>query len=129
MPELESLRPALARQGIDLVGLNVDADADADVRGFLRDYPVGYPVLVGGVPLIESIYATDQLSVPLSILVDEGGLVAEIIPGWSNETRARFAALAGTEASTAAQNTDARKPAPKAEANRASSSPRRRKRG
>lgn len=96
MPELERLRPALARRGIDLIGLNVDAEPDADIRGFLRDNPVSYTVLVGGVPLIESFYATDQLSVPLSVLVDERGIVTEIIPGWSNETRARFDKLAGS---------------------------------
>lgn len=95
MPELERLRPALAGKGIDLVGLNVDADPTADVRGFLKDNPVKYTILVGGVPLIESLYATDQLSVPLSVLVDERGIVTEIIPGWSNETRARFDRLAG----------------------------------
>ncbi|MCP9494533.1 MAG: redoxin family protein [Pyrinomonadaceae bacterium MAG19_C2-C3] len=95
MPELERLRPALAREGIDLVGLNVDSDPTADVRGFLKDNPVKYTILVGGVGLIESLYATDQLSVPLSVLVDERGIVTEIIPGWSNETRARFDRLAG----------------------------------
>jgi len=100
MPELERLRPSLARGGIDLIGLNVDAEPDADIRGFLRENPVRYKVLVGGVPLIESFYATDQLSVPLSVLVDERGIVTEIIPGWSNETRARFNKIAGTAEKT-----------------------------
>ena len=95
MPELDRLRPLLAKNSIDLVGLNVDSDADANVRGFLRDNPVRYPVLMGGVGLIERVYATDQLSVPLSILIDERGIVSEIIPGWSAETRTRFARLAG----------------------------------
>ena len=100
MPELERLRPALAQKGIDLIGLNVDADPTADVRGFLKDNSVRYTILVGGVPLIETLYATDQLSVPLSVLVDERGIVTEIIPGWSNETRARFDRLAGIKDAT-----------------------------
>jgi thiol-disulfide isomerase/thioredoxin len=103
MPELDRLRPALARNGIDLIGLNVDVDPEADVRGFLRDNPVKYPVLLGGVPVIETFYATDQLSVPLTVLVDEAGNVAEIIPGWSAETRARFDVLAGNRAQQPAQ--------------------------
>ena len=95
MPELERLRTRLAARGIDLVGLNVDAEPNADVRGYLRERRVGYPNYIGGVTAIENIYATDEMSVPLNIVVDERGLVAELIPGWSDQTQARFAALAG----------------------------------
>lgn len=97
MPELEHLRAPLAANGVDLVGLNVDSEPNVDVRGFLRENRVGYPVYTGGVPAIEGLYATDELSVPMSILIDEHGVVREIIPGWSPATRKRFSALAGTE--------------------------------
>jgi len=95
MPELEKLRPRLAARGLDLIGLNVDTDPAADVRGFIRAQRVQYPNFLGGVGAIESLYATDELSVPMSIIVDERGIVTEIIPGWSAETQKRFAALAG----------------------------------
>jgi len=95
MPELEKLRLPLAARGIDLIGLNVDSDPAADVRGFIREKRVGYPNFLGGVRAIESLYATDELSVPMSIIVDERGIVTEIIPGWSAETQKRFRALAG----------------------------------
>ncbi len=95
MPELEKLRPRLAAQGITLMGLNVDSDPAADVRGFIRAHRVQYPNYFGGVAAIEKLYATDELSVPMSILVDERGIVTEIIPGWSAETRKRFSVLAG----------------------------------
>jgi thiol-disulfide isomerase/thioredoxin len=95
MPELEKLRAPLAARGIDLVGLNVDTDPAADVRGFLRENRVSYPIYLGGVPAVEGLYATDELSVPMSILVDERGVVLEVIPGWSAKTRQRFEALAG----------------------------------
>ena len=97
MPELDAIRARLAARGVDLVGLNVDTEPDVNLRGFLRENRVGYPVFVGGVPAIERIYATDQLSVPMSFMVDERGVVTEIIPGWSPATRKRFSALAGTE--------------------------------
>jgi thiol-disulfide isomerase/thioredoxin len=95
MPELEKLRTGFAARGLDLVGLNVDSEPKADVRGFIREHRVGYPNFVGGVAAIESLYATDELSVPMSIVVDERGIVTEIIPGWSAETQKRFRALAG----------------------------------
>ena len=101
MPELEKLRPRLAARGLDLIGLNVDTDPQADVRGFIRAQRVTYPNFLGGVKVIESLYATDELSVPMSIIVDERGIVTEIIPGWSAETRKRFAALAGDSRATA----------------------------
>ncbi|MDQ1590089.1 MAG: enediyne biosynthesis protein [Pyrinomonadaceae bacterium] len=95
MPELEKLRAPLAARGIDLMGLNVDSDPAADVGGFIKMHRVQYPNYLGGVRAIESLYATDELSVPMSIVVDERGVVTEIIPGWSAETRKRFGVLAG----------------------------------
>ncbi|HEY0078649.1 MAG TPA: redoxin family protein [Pyrinomonadaceae bacterium] len=97
MPELERLRPLLAARGIDLVGVNVDTEPKADIKGFLRDHPVRYNVLVGGLPLVERLFLTDDLSVPLSLVIDERGVVSELIPGWSHETQRRFAELSGTK--------------------------------
>ena len=95
MPELDKLRARLAARGLDLVGLNVDTDPKADVRGFLQENRVGYPVYLGGVPAVESLYATDELSVPLSFVVDERGVVTEVIRGWSARTQRRFEELMG----------------------------------
>jgi thiol-disulfide isomerase/thioredoxin len=95
MPELERIRAGLARSGVDLVGLNVDTDPQADVRGFVRQMRVTYPVFTGGVAAVESLFATDEMAVPLSLVVNEKGIVTEVIPGWSAETQRRFAALAG----------------------------------
>jgi thiol-disulfide isomerase/thioredoxin len=95
MREIEHLRPGLESAGIDVLGLNVDTDAEADLAGFLRRTGASYRVVRGGVPAIEALYTTDELTVPLSLLVDERGIVREIMPGWSDETRRRFSALAG----------------------------------
>ena len=65
------------------------------VRGFLRENRVGYPIFLGGVGSIERLYATDELSVPMSILIDDKGVVRELFPGWSERTHKRFAALSG----------------------------------
>jgi thiol-disulfide isomerase/thioredoxin len=94
MPELEKMRPRFAARGIDLIGINVDTETNVNVRKYVAEKRVAYPILIGGIPAIEQIYATDELSVPLSILVDENGIVQNLIPGWSAETRRTFAALA-----------------------------------
>ena len=96
MPELEHLRPLLASRGIDIIGLNVDTvPEEARIKKFIARTGVGYAIYVGGVPAIEQLYATDELTIPVSFLVDEQGVVTEIIPGWSSETQRRLAALAG----------------------------------
>lgn len=95
MPELEKLRPQLAERGIDLIGLNVDTEPGAPIRRFLEKTGVQYPSFVGGVAVIEQLYATDEMSVPMSVVVNDRGVVEEIIPGWSPETRRSFAALGG----------------------------------
>ena len=95
MPELQRLAPRLAARGVDLVGLNVDAGGTTQlVESYLRDVRVTYANLIGGVPAIERLYATDEQSVPLSLLVDDRGTVLEIIPGWSARTQERLEALA-----------------------------------
>lgn len=98
MPELEKIRTKLAARGVDLIGLNVDSEKGANVKGYVAKSRITYPILVGGVTAIENIYATDELSVPLTIMVDDKGIVTDLIPGWSLETQRKFAALTGGEA-------------------------------
>lgn len=97
MPELQKIRPQLAARGIDIVGLNVDTEKGVNIRRYLTEKKITYPVFVGGVPAIEGVYATDELSVPLSILLDDKGVVIDVIPGWSAETRRKFDLLVGGE--------------------------------
>ena len=98
MPELEALRSRLAAGGVDVVGLNVDADPDADVAGYAADSGVSYPILVAGPEALGRIYAGDEVTVPLSFVIDADGVVTELLPGWSDESRQRLEALAGDHA-------------------------------
>lgn len=95
MPELEKMRVRLAARGIDLIGINVDTEKNVNVKGYVAQKRITYPIVIGGVSAIENIYATDELSVPLTILVDESGIVKDLIPGWSAETQRKFAAMTG----------------------------------
>ena len=99
MPELQALNAKLAARGIDLVGLNVDTEPKTDVKGFVAGKRITYPILLGGAVAAEHLYATEELTVPLSIVVDDRGIVVELIPGWSAKTARRFAELAGSERS------------------------------
>lgn len=97
MPELEKIRARLAARNIDIIGVNVDTEPNVNIRKYVSEKRVTYPILIGGIPVIEQLYATDELSVPLSILIDEKGIVRDLIPGWSAETQRKFALLVGEE--------------------------------
>jgi thiol-disulfide isomerase/thioredoxin len=94
MPELQALYARLKSSGVDLVGLSVDLEPDADVARSAREAGVTYPIYRGRTDAVEALFATDQLSVPLSVLVDERGTVSQIIDGWSERTRKAFEMLA-----------------------------------
>jgi len=104
MPELETLRAKLSEHGVDLIGLNVDTETDAPVKSFINEKGVKYPIFIGGIPVIEQLYATDDLRVPISIVVNDRGIVTDIISGWSVETERKFRALVGEATKLPAQN-------------------------
>jgi len=93
IPELQRISSDLATRNIDVIGLNLDTDPNANVKGYLEKRQVSYLNLIGGVAAIEGIYATDQLFVPLSILIDHRGTVVDVISGWSAESQQKFARL------------------------------------
>ena len=89
MPELEALRSRLAARGIDLVGVSVDAEKDAPVAEYARAR-VTYPVYRLDPADLERLYRSDDVTVPLSFLLEADGRVAELVPGWSDASRRRF---------------------------------------
>ncbi|HKZ77521.1 MAG TPA: redoxin family protein [Pyrinomonadaceae bacterium] len=105
MTELQALNAKLSARGVDLVGLNVDTEPGTDVKGFLARQRVIYPILIGGVQTVEQLYATDEMAVPLSVVINDRGVITELIPGWSAQTRRRFVDLAGTGSGAPASRT------------------------
>jgi thiol-disulfide isomerase/thioredoxin len=97
MPELNRLYSALSKSGVDLVGLNVDAEPDGKVEPFLKTVPVDYPIYVGGVATIGQLFATDDMSVPLSVVVGPTGRVEQLLSGWSPSTKRALESLASAE--------------------------------
>lgn len=95
MPELNRLHPVLAKNGTDLIGLNVDAEPEGKLEPFLKAVPVDYPIYVGGVSTIGQLFATEDMSVPLSVVVGPTGRVEQLLSGWSSETKRALETLAG----------------------------------
>ncbi len=94
MPELEAMRSRLAERGIDLVGVNVDTETDAPVAEYARAR-VTYPVYRIDPADLGRLFTTDEVTVPLSLLLEEDGRLAELVPGWSDASRRRFEHILG----------------------------------
>jgi len=94
MPELEAMRPRLAARGIDLVGVSVDTERDAPVAEYARAR-VTYPIYRLDPAEMGRLYKTDEVTVPLSFLLEADGRLAELVPGWSAASRRRFEEILG----------------------------------
>jgi len=88
------MRGRLAERGIDLVGVSVDTEKDAPVADYARAR-VTYPVYRIDPADMGRLYVTDEVTVPLSFLLEADGRVSELIPGWSDASRRRFEHILG----------------------------------
>lgn len=88
MPELELLH---AQGKFAVVGINLDNPEQlTKVKPHLKRMGISYENLTRGRGVIESIYAGEELFVPISFLLDENGVVLEIFSGWSAEIKTRL---------------------------------------
>ena len=97
MPELSRLQDKLAAAGVDLIGVSLDFRQWDAALFYLEERSIRYKNVLLDEKDIEKIYSSPQLTVPLTLLVDEEGRVLEAHSGWSAETRARLLALASEE--------------------------------
>jgi thiol-disulfide isomerase/thioredoxin len=99
IPYLQKLHTAHASQGLELVGISVDARGEDDaIRAFMQDFGMTYPIWRDPDERIQSLYKA--LGVPASYLIDRGGVIRWRRLGIIREsdttfTQALTAALAG----------------------------------
>ncbi|MEY4683592.1 MAG: hypothetical protein RLZ25_51 [Pseudomonadota bacterium] len=74
MKEFSKVHDTLGAQGLQFVGIAIDDPAT--VRAYLRDYPVNYPVLVGGqeVPSWADSLGNDLSALPFTVILDRKGI-------------------------------------------------------
>ena len=97
MPELERIHQAAGEEGLRVIGISIDDATTRDrVPEFLKELGVTYPIAVADDEFIEKLYATDNVVVPISLLLDAQGRVSDLLPGWTPETRRRLKALSSS---------------------------------
>ncbi len=94
IPELVKNYPRLRKSDVEIVGLSLDAGGLDVVNRYVDKRKVNYPVFVADGSLIEKIYATSEVFIPLSFVLDERGVITEIHSGWSPKTKASIERLA-----------------------------------
>ncbi len=94
MPELERIHEAAGEKGWRVIGISIDDATTRDrVPEFLKEMGVSYPIAVAEAEFIRKFYTTDNVAVPISLLLDANGTILELLPGWTPETRRRLEAL------------------------------------
>lgn len=83
IPLLVKLQAKYAAQGLQVVGIATDEQNEKDVRTFMRQMVVNYPILMGDnrVPQIISALGGNFIGLPYTVVLDRGGRVFKIHSG------------------------------------------------
>ncbi|MGA9854584.1 MAG: TlpA disulfide reductase family protein [Gammaproteobacteria bacterium] len=83
IPLLVKLQAKYAAQGLQIVGIATDEQNEQDVRAFMKQMVVNYPILMGDnqVPQIIAALGGNYIGLPYSVVLDRGGRLLKIHPG------------------------------------------------
>ena len=94
MPELERIHQSAGERGVRVIGISLDdAMTREHVPGFVKEMGVTYPIVVAEAEFIRSFYTTDNVTVPISLLLDAEGVITDLLPGWTPKTREHLEGL------------------------------------
>jgi thiol-disulfide isomerase/thioredoxin len=97
MPELERIHQSASKRGVRVIGISLDDAVTRDhVPGFVKEMGVTYPIVVAEAEFIRNFYTTDNVTVPISVLLDAEGIITDLLPGWTPETREHLEALSSS---------------------------------
>lgn len=89
MPELRTIRAAYAARGVEVIGIALDNPSE--VRAFLKNIPVDYPILIGGLGGTDLARDVGDASggLPFTLVLDARGAVAATKLGRIDATSVR----------------------------------------
>lgn len=83
IPHLNALNRKYGKQGLQILGVSVDEGGDHEVKYFINERKVSYPVAQAG----EELQADYGLrSIPTIYVINKKGMVAEKFQGYSDQT-------------------------------------------
>jgi peroxiredoxin len=83
IPHMVSLNRKYGKQGLQILGVSVDEGGEREVKNFIAERKINYPVAVGGEDL-QTDYGLR--SIPTIYVINKKGMVAEKFQGYSDQT-------------------------------------------
>lgn len=83
IPHLNALRQKYGKQGLQVLGVSVDEGSDREVRSFIGEKRISYPVAIAGEEM-QTDYGLR--SIPTVYVINKRGIVAEKFQGYSDQT-------------------------------------------
>lgn len=94
MPELQRLYGRLQAGNVEIIGISLDTTGLDPVKKFIDGHGVQYPIYIADSRLVEQVYATDEVFIPLSFVIDDQAKVLEVFSGWSKDSVEKLNKLA-----------------------------------
>ena len=83
IPHMNALNRKYGKQGLQILGVSVDEGGEREVKNFIADRKISYPVAVSGEDL-QTDYGLR--SIPTIYVINKKGIVAEKFQGFSDQT-------------------------------------------
>jgi len=83
IPHMNSLNRKFGKQGLQVLGVSVDEGGEREVKNFIAERKISYPVAVAGEDL-QTDYGLR--SIPTIYVINKKGMVAEKYQGFSDQT-------------------------------------------
>ncbi len=87
MPLLNDLHNKYQPLGFTVLGINVEEQTDM-ARGFLKDYPVDFPVLLDDKNQVSKLY--DVVAMPTTVVVDRDGKLRFLHKGYKSGDEKKY---------------------------------------
>lgn len=82
VPHLVEMNRKYGKQGLHILGLSADEDGERAVKAFANEYGINYPLALAGDAATVDFGVR---SVPVMLVIDNKGKIAEIYRGFSDE--------------------------------------------
>jgi peroxiredoxin len=82
IPHLVKMNQKYGKQGLQILGMSADEDGEKVVTPFAAEHHINYPLALAGETVTD---AFGVRSVPVMIVIDKKGKVAEVYRGFSDE--------------------------------------------
>jgi peroxiredoxin len=93
MPLLNALHNKYEPLGFSVLGVNVEENVDA-ARGFLKDFPVDFPVLLDSANQVSKQY--EVIAMPTTVVVDRDGNIRYLHQGYKSGDEAKYQKMVKT---------------------------------